>query len=122
MTPNLNQLLTALSEAAEKATPKWTDHRSGQGIWLEYEIVQPGGGILFRSTSYSNMANDAAYIASVSPDNVTRLLDAIDAAEKALEQVQRITITDGCEECSSVWQREYGLKVVDDALAKLRQG
>ncbi len=40
-------------------------------------------------------------------------------AVRALKKVRKILITDGCGECSALWQNEYELKVVVQALKDL---
>lgn len=48
---------------------------------------------------------------------LTRLVDEVEALKAALERMKTLTITDGCEECSAVWQREYVPNTVREALA-----
>lgn len=40
-------------------------------------------------------------------------------AINTLQEVRTIKITDGCGDCSSLWQHEYELKAVTKALKKL---
>lgn len=46
-----------------------------------------------------------------------KLVRALRTTVLGLEKVKVIYITDGCEECSSVWQRRYELKASVEALA-----
>ncbi len=48
---------------------------------------------------------------------ITRLVDEVEVLKAALERMKTLTITDGCEECSAVWQREYVPSAVRDALS-----
>ena len=48
---------------------------------------------------------------------ITRLVDEVEVLKAALERMKTLTITDGCEECSAFWQREYVPNTVREALA-----
>lgn len=42
--------------------------------------------------------------------------EAIQKMVEALKEAVAMQITDGCEECSAIWTREYGLKSAKEAL------
>lgn len=43
-------------------------------------------------------------------------------AKGALEKSSNFIIQDGCEECSSIWERSYQFKPAIEALAAIEQG
>jgi hypothetical protein len=76
--------LTQLKLLAEAATPKWSHRERGIGIIREFEIVQAGGGILFRSTSYGSMEADAAHVGACCPDAILKIIADLEVAREAL--------------------------------------
>lgn len=114
---SLDTLLNELEEKAKSATPKWFSHeRNPQSIMREYEIVQAGGGILFRSTSYGRMREDAEYIAACRPDVILDLIGKLRVAVEALE----ITLTYGLAphdvSGSAEWKRAQKIRAVLKAI------
>ncbi len=88
MTPRLTEAqLREILEGASKATPKWSARENGTGIMREFEIIQAGGGVLFRSTSYGNMANDAAHIARLCPSTATAMVEELLALRQAADKL-----------------------------------
>lgn len=79
-----------LRALAEKATPLWSARERGHGIMREFEIVQAGGGILFRSTSYGRMEADAAFIGMASPATVLALIDELKRLSKVDELLTNV--------------------------------
>lgn len=73
-----------LRRLAEQATPLWSARERGHGVLREFEVIQAGGGCLFRSTSYRNMQADAEFIGAAYPRAVIGLLDRIERLERAL--------------------------------------
>lgn len=85
--PDLENLI----ETARAATPKWCAREKSPGSFMrEYEIVQAGGGTLFRSTSYGNMEFDAAHIAAFHPQVAIQLVTEIIALRKAVGVIKRV--------------------------------
>lgn len=58
--------------------------------------------------------NDYEYIACAA-NGADKLAKALEVALNTLDQCEFIDVTDGCEECSTIWTKEYGLKKVRDA-------
>lgn len=66
--------LDELERIAKAATPKWAAFRRESGPYEEWEIRQPGGGTLLRSTSYGNMTEDAEYVGVLNPATALELI------------------------------------------------
>ncbi len=54
-------------------------------------------------------------------DDSKKILDALEIALGALEKAQEFLITDGCEECSAVWEKRYGFKPAREAQQKIEK-
>jgi len=101
----LEELLSDLEKKADAATEKWVCRERGHGIMREFEITEDKcGGILFRSTSYGKMREDAEFIGALNPEQVKKLIAALVVAEGAMEcneSFHRLGGIDDCEPCKA---------------------
>lgn len=76
--------LEDLKTIASAATPgPWESKERGfKEILNDFVITTPHGGILFRSTSYWRMKEDATHIATFGPELVSALIDEVIAARQ----------------------------------------
>ena len=83
---SLNKIITELLELEAKATESpWKIGENGAGtIWREFEIKTKHNGVLFRSTSFGQMEQDAKLIVEMR-NHIRELCEALREAHQLLE-------------------------------------
>lgn len=125
MIQDLKSLTTKLRELASKATPgQWAAYNNLSQIDSDNGLtvleMDDNDGI-----SLSVSEADFNHMAAANPENILRLLDALEEVEKALEEIDRIAPgTRQIRGYDKDEQREYAeaLNGVSEALSKLRGG
>jgi hypothetical protein len=108
----LTEFLEKEKQLLQSATPIY-EHRIA--------IYHSPGDLLEGSPAYN-------FVKTVSKNNYDELrtshakaLEIIEVMREALEKLKAVEVTDGCEECSSIWTKRYEFNIPIKALTRAEE-